>query len=335
MDVRNVIAKEGRTARNLVSWHVPARNIQRKVSRSNSVKTSKSDTRANIKYEPRKQKISTQARYWSYLFENLKRAVDEIYELCSQDSSVDECKEAIMILECYKHEFESLSTWINLEKELKVSTKQPSALTWEVRKTNPVVKKHEKPKTPPKTPAKILSYADKVRNTSKIDSDTEADVQEVKNLKSPFTPRTRQNLEDLAIDDYISEKQANGQSVSWAEMSDIVEEMRLPGGAAIIHEKLSSPSRKKHETGEKARKRLEEKFQKAEQRREEIVKEKMDHGKKVEQRLSEVREWKEQKTELRRQALNDKLSKAEDAKNERLQSIKNLNVVKHFIYCTS
>lgn len=125
MDVRNVIAKEGRSARNLVSWHVPARNIQRKVNRSNSVKTSKSDTRcASIKYEPRKQKISTQARYWSYLFENLKRAVDEIYELCSQDSSVDECKEAIMILECYKHEFESLSTWINLEKELKVSNKQ-------------------------------------------------------------------------------------------------------------------------------------------------------------------------------------------------------------------
>lgn len=162
-------------------------------------------------------------------------------------------------------------------------------MTWEVRKTNPVIKKQEKPKTPPKTPAKTFSYADKVRNTSKVDFDTEADVQEVKNLNSPFTPRTRQNLENLAIDDYISEKRAKGQSVSWAEMSDIVEEMRLPGGAAIIHEKLSSPSRKKNETGETARKRLEEKFQKAEQRREEKAKEKMDQVKKVEQRLSEVK----------------------------------------------
>ena len=32
------------------------------------------------------------ARYWSYLFENLHRAVDEIYSTCDHDESVIECQ---------------------------------------------------------------------------------------------------------------------------------------------------------------------------------------------------------------------------------------------------
>ena len=38
-----------------------------------------------------------QARYWGLLFENLRRAVDEIYQTCETDESVEECKEAIMV----------------------------------------------------------------------------------------------------------------------------------------------------------------------------------------------------------------------------------------------
>ena len=32
------------------------------------------------------------ARYWTFLFENLRRAVDEIYQTCETDDSVLECK---------------------------------------------------------------------------------------------------------------------------------------------------------------------------------------------------------------------------------------------------
>lgn len=38
------------------------------------------------------KKIDLRARYWSYLFDNLKRAVDEIYTTCETDESVMECQ---------------------------------------------------------------------------------------------------------------------------------------------------------------------------------------------------------------------------------------------------
>lgn len=40
----------------------------------------------------RDPKLDFKARYWTFLFENLRRAVDEIYETCETDNSIAECK---------------------------------------------------------------------------------------------------------------------------------------------------------------------------------------------------------------------------------------------------
>ncbi|CAN8028893.1 unnamed protein product [Ixodes persulcatus] len=76
------------------------------------------------------------ARYWAYLFENLQRAVDEIYHTCETDESTLECKEAILILENYRKEFTALINWIQLSKQLESTPppNRPTCLTWEVRK---------------------------------------------------------------------------------------------------------------------------------------------------------------------------------------------------------
>jgi hypothetical protein len=42
--------------------------------------------------------VPLESRYWSYLFENLNRSVDELYDTCEQDFSVDECLEVIKTL---------------------------------------------------------------------------------------------------------------------------------------------------------------------------------------------------------------------------------------------
>ncbi len=38
------------------------------------------------------KKVDLRARYWAFLFDNLQRAVDEIYQTCEADESIVECK---------------------------------------------------------------------------------------------------------------------------------------------------------------------------------------------------------------------------------------------------
>ena len=57
---------------------------------SDSVKVSGSSTARKSQSASSKKDI--RARYWAYLFENLHRAVDEIYQTCESDESVVECK---------------------------------------------------------------------------------------------------------------------------------------------------------------------------------------------------------------------------------------------------
>ena len=46
------------------------------------------------------KKNDLRARYWSYLFDNLKRAVDEIYGTCEADESIVECQVMVQLKWC-------------------------------------------------------------------------------------------------------------------------------------------------------------------------------------------------------------------------------------------
>jgi hypothetical protein len=83
--------------------------------------------------------LDLQARYWGLLFENLRRAVDEIYLTCESDESVEECKEAIMILESCTKDFRNLIEWLRLKwnYEQTPAPQRPTSLAWEVRKSSP------------------------------------------------------------------------------------------------------------------------------------------------------------------------------------------------------
>ena len=80
-----------------------------------------------------------QARYWGLLFENLRRAVDEIYQTCETDESIEEIKEAIMILETCTKDFRNLIEWLRLKWNYEATPppQRPTSLAWEVRKSSP------------------------------------------------------------------------------------------------------------------------------------------------------------------------------------------------------
>ncbi|KAM6936940.1 S phase cyclin A-associated protein in the endoplasmic reticulum-like [Xenentodon cancila] len=120
--VRKIVAEEGRAARNLIAWSVPLENKEEEAkSKGNWSGSSKSQRNNSGQQKNKKQhagveskgtaaslldkgpeksptkvrqprKVDLRARYWAFLFENLRRAVDEIYVTCESDQSVLECK---------------------------------------------------------------------------------------------------------------------------------------------------------------------------------------------------------------------------------------------------
>ncbi|KAM8890807.1 S phase cyclin A-associated protein in the endoplasmic reticulum isoform 5-T5 [Spinachia spinachia] len=167
--VRKIVAEEGRAARNLIAWNVPLENKEEEVkSKNNSGGNSRTQkinsgqqrnkkqnaavenkATAGVLFEkgPEKsptkvrqpRKVDLRARYWAFLFDNLRRAVDEIYVTCESDQSVVECKEVLMMLDNYVRDFKALIDWIQLQEKLEKTDAQnrPTSLAWEVRKMSP------------------------------------------------------------------------------------------------------------------------------------------------------------------------------------------------------
>ncbi|XP_053933468.1 S phase cyclin A-associated protein in the endoplasmic reticulum isoform X1 [Cuculus canorus] len=165
--VRKIVAEEGRTARNLIAWSVPLENKEEdgkskwqaggktkrvtqgthKTAKQNATIDCKLTAAAagdkNFDKSPTKtrqpRKVDLRARYWAFLFDNLRRAVDEIYVTCESDQSVVECKEVLMMLDNYVRDFKALIDWIQLQEKLEKADAQsrPTSLAWEVKKMSP------------------------------------------------------------------------------------------------------------------------------------------------------------------------------------------------------
>uniref|UniRef100_A0A3Q2TYQ1 S-phase cyclin A-associated protein in the ER n=1 Tax=Fundulus heteroclitus TaxID=8078 RepID=A0A3Q2TYQ1_FUNHE len=167
--VRKIVAEEGRAARNLIAWSVPLESKeeeakskgytsgcsksqrvnagQQKNKKQNAGVESKGTSGAILDKGPDKsptkarqpRKVDLRARYWAFLFDNLRRAVDEIYVTCESDQSVLECKEVLMMLDNYVRDFKALIDWIQLQEKLEKTDAQnrPTSLAWEVRKMSP------------------------------------------------------------------------------------------------------------------------------------------------------------------------------------------------------
>uniref|UniRef100_A0A8C7KW33 S-phase cyclin A-associated protein in the ER n=1 Tax=Oncorhynchus kisutch TaxID=8019 RepID=A0A8C7KW33_ONCKI len=153
--VRKIVAEEGRAARNLIAWSVPLENKEEEgqnqrinsglhrnkkqvcITHPGALLEKGAEKSPSKARQPRK--VDLRARYWAFLFDNLRRAVDEIYVTCESDQSVVECKEVLMMLDNYVRDFKALIDWIQLQEKLEKTDAQnrPTSLAWEVRKMSP------------------------------------------------------------------------------------------------------------------------------------------------------------------------------------------------------
>ncbi|XP_037539447.1 S phase cyclin A-associated protein in the endoplasmic reticulum [Nematolebias whitei] len=108
------------------------------------------------------------------------------------------------------------------------------------------------------------------------------------------------------------------QSTSWGDMVE-EEPSRPPGHGIHMHEKLSSPSRKR--TIAESKKKHEEKQLKAQQLRDKLREEKTFKLQKLMERENDVRKWKEELLEQRRKMMEERLLHAEFKRELQLQAI--------------
>ncbi|XP_060063771.1 S phase cyclin A-associated protein in the endoplasmic reticulum-like [Ylistrum balloti] len=234
--VRKIVQEEGRTARNLVIYNVPVEQQNRTgagnpagqqvlpMGRMGGRKHPLKDQNPHRNVTPPKRKASDdyaliqqksqqellkspksdsglrkpdlRARYWKFLFDNLQRAVDAIYETCEQDESVVECKEVIMMLEQSTRDFKSLIERLHMLRAFEESAKdgdRPTSIAWEVRKMSPGksagAQSHGRSTSSPSPAQRVLtfteqrsdptqsSWADKVKG--KVTAVSSADMPEV------------------------------------------------------------------------------------------------------------------------------------------------------------
>lgn len=111
-----------------------------KIAESVIVETDDSDTHTLKAISPRPstanciENADIKGRYWRIMFENLRRYIDEIYDICLEDKSIIECKEAILTLEIAARHFVQLMNFIEAEAKWQ-QEEQPTSISWEIRQT--------------------------------------------------------------------------------------------------------------------------------------------------------------------------------------------------------
>lgn len=88
----------------------------------------------------RGRELERKYRHWRFLFDNLRRVLDELYHLCYDEQSTDHCQEMLSALRDSVSEFESLQDWVQWNKNVETGGLKPSSISWELRKPKTVPK---------------------------------------------------------------------------------------------------------------------------------------------------------------------------------------------------
>ena len=273
------------------------------------------------------QQHRLQARLWSYLMENLHRAVDEIYYMCEHESMASGCTQAAAALTERISDFEQLKERIMMQERFGEGELK-SSITWEVQ-TSPL---H----------APSLSSADrhgpaagpvrlqKLRSTSREGSSVERpaaggddDAVESSDSEHEGSPGAETHLTiDVPSDEESFDMGLNSSGSTSAAMSTSSRSSkRSPSKRFEAFEKrLLTPERRKKTAEETLREQI-EKQERAEKLRSMLLSEKQGKLREAASRAARVTAAQEEQRLKRRLFMDERHEKAEQLHEAHVQAI--------------
>merc|ERR1719318_431703 len=175
----------------------------------------------------------------------------------------------------------------------------------------------------------VSNLQQKIKETEQAElTDTEGDGTDTDNYTTDTDTNDDKCSEAGTISDIASRYEALLEGLSWAEQLDLEEQLgdpstleaRLPGRAIQLHEKLSSPARKKepHETF----KHYQEKQDKARLRRLRFTERKASKLTILNMKIGEVIEQRDKLVDERKGMIESKLKKAEEKRIQHIEGIR-------------
>eukprot|EP00730_Choanoeca_flexa_P004145 TRINITY_DN11612_c0_g2_i5.p1 TRINITY_DN11612_c0_g2~~TRINITY_DN11612_c0_g2_i5.p1 ORF type:complete len:1098 (+),score=226.78 TRINITY_DN11612_c0_g2_i5:75-3368(+) len=276
---------------------------------------------------PGRKPVDQRIRHWTYLLEQLHRAVDDIYSCCEEDTSDDQCREVVLILDGARKDFQALIDRFHVQAEAAAST-TPMAVAWDVRKSarpSPAGSLMSslnsnfgllRPHSARSITSSTYEERDSVQETPDILdlAGEESEGSAVASLNASFANTSFGNT---SFGDPLPEgaSWASDQDTWLAEM-----QMRSPGGGAKMHERLSSPGRKRpsHEAAQRAAARQE----RAKANRQLLQRAQDERRQKHKERLTGARQRRQRSGELIKQSMEHKQLKAEELRQSHLREVR-------------
>eukprot|EP00741_Cyanophora_paradoxa_P003501 tig00000711_g3399.t1 len=284
---------------------------------------------------------SLRARLWNNAFQQLRRAVDELYHMCELESSRDECREAIRVLTMCQRDFQNLIDRMDVQEQFEKGCegeegqsgdrpRSRQSIAWGVRKTSPVRKLSRSGRTTPNR-----SPHESIPGSPSAPSFLTADRPASMRGRTTLTVDTRASCETPVEDDpgagvglvdaakppaLDSSFLSVSSELTWAQKLMRGVRRSSPQRGRELHEKLSSPERKKRPPTE-VKRMQEERQARARELREKREIEKQEKLRLVTHRIQNVSEKQEQESSRRRVEIESKLDRAGSLHEAHLQEI--------------
>ncbi|OTF73523.1 hypothetical protein BLA29_001194 [Euroglyphus maynei] len=288
----------------------------------------------------RTRDFERRSRYWTFLVDHLNRIVDEIYQNCEEDESIDECHEIILNLQNHIRDFESLIEWLKLNKDLESTPQRPSSVSWEVRKRLPKKSIFSCYLNDEKSKNGLVSsvhsdqpgdmiYSNKNETISNTGKNHRYSMPNIISSK-PFLDedgfqvvryRQRNKVTELKIIDHNDNSPSKHNANLSAHQNNRMDngDNRAPCRVLKLHEKFSSPSRRRP-VGDTLKKQ-EEKQAKAQEAREKLLEKRAEKFKDIFKKVEEIKAQKEEQQTQLRLSMEMRLQKAGKKRQEQINKI--------------